>query len=294
MRKTNNQIDSVLFTPYVQFPRPSILKLGGNFIQETYALTKRLVLQAHRRPATLLAGLFQPLLWLVLFGALFQNAPIEVFSTSNSYRHFLTPGILVFTAFTGALNAGLPLMFDREFGFFNRLIVAPLISQLSIVMASALFISSIALLQTFIILLLATFLEKTIYWQSFLLITIVLGLLTTALTMFSISLSLILPGHIELLALIFIINLPLLFSSTALVPFSFMPTWLQIMASINPLSYTIETIRSLYVTTDLNWTSCVVKTIWGEFSLTSLIILMILFNLILGFFVTYSVNKKIK
>ena len=43
--------------------------------QETLALTRRLFLQLVRRPSTLVAGVLQPLIWLVLFGALFANAP---------------------------------------------------------------------------------------------------------------------------------------------------------------------------------------------------------------------------
>ena len=41
--------------------------------QETMALTKRLFLQLQRRPSTLVAGVLQPLIWLVLFGALFSR-----------------------------------------------------------------------------------------------------------------------------------------------------------------------------------------------------------------------------
>lgn len=36
--------------------------------QETLALTRRLFLQLFRRPSTLVAGILQPLIWLVLFG----------------------------------------------------------------------------------------------------------------------------------------------------------------------------------------------------------------------------------
>nr|YP_010336597.1 ABC-2 type transporter [Rhodospora sordida]UNJ15003.1 ABC-2 type transporter [Rhodospora sordida] len=294
MEESNNRAKNSFLIPFIKFTIPSILPLSSDFTQETRALTKRLIIQTKRRPATLIAGLFQPLLWLILFGALFQNAPIELFSISNSYRHFLTPGILVFTSFTGALNAGLPLMFDREFGFFNRLIVTPLVSRLSIVIASALFISSIALLQTFIILFIMMALEGSIGFNNFLLIAMILFLLTCALTMFSISASLVLPGHIELLALIFIINLPLLFASTALVPFSFMPMWLQIMASINPLSYAIETIRSIYFITDWTLATSVVQTIWGTCSLRKVISLLIALNLLLGVLVTSCVQSKIK
>ena len=115
----------------------------SELVQETSALTKRLFLQLARRPSTLVAGVLQPLIWLILFGALFANAPEGLLPGGMSYGRFLGAGVIVFTAFSGALNAGLPVMFDREFGFLNRLLVAPLRSRSSIVLASVLYLSLI-------------------------------------------------------------------------------------------------------------------------------------------------------
>ena len=116
--------------------------------QETLALTKRLFVQLQRRPSTLVAGVLQPLIWLILFGALFANAPDGLIPGGVSYGRFLGAGVIVFTAFSAALNAGLPVMFDREFGFLNRLLVAPLRSRYSIVLASVLYITSLSLVQS--------------------------------------------------------------------------------------------------------------------------------------------------
>ena len=119
--------------PDASSPIPVSEKSGlGEFIQETLALTKRLFIQLQRRPSTLIAGIVQPLMWLILFGALFQNAPQGLFGEGLSYGKFLGAGVLVFTVFAGALNAGLPVMFDREFGFLNRLLVAPLLGSPSL------------------------------------------------------------------------------------------------------------------------------------------------------------------
>lgn len=120
----------------------------GEIVQETLALTRRLFIQLQRRPSTLLAGIIQPVMWLILFGALFQNAPKGIFGNTTNYAQFFSAGIIVFTAFVGALNAGLPVMSDRKFGFLNRLLVAPLASRFSIVFASAIFIISQSLLQS--------------------------------------------------------------------------------------------------------------------------------------------------
>ena len=97
-------------------------------------------------------------------------------------------------------------------------------------------------------------------------------------TALSLGLAFALPGHIELLAVIFITNLPLLFASTALVPLSFMPTWLQVVASLNPLSYAIEPIRYLYLHTDWNFGSIVMQAPFGDISLGLAIGILLAFS----------------
>lgn len=215
--------------------------------QETLALTKRLFLQLARRPSTLVAGVLQPLIWLVLFGALFANAPAGLLPDGMSYGRFLGAGVIVFTAFSAALNAGLPLMFDREFGFLNRLLVAPLRSRFSIVLASVLYITSLSLLQSVAIMGTAALLGYG--WPGgagLALVLVTLLLLVFAVTALSLGLAFALPGHIELIAVIFVANLPLLFASTALAPISFMPPWLGWLAALNPLTFAIEPIRAAY------------------------------------------------
>ena len=215
--------------------------------QETLALTRRLFLQLLRRPSTLVAGILQPLIWLILFGALFANAPEGLLPGGMSYGRFLGAGVIVFTAFSGALNAGLPVMFDREFGFLNRLLVAPLRSRSSIVLASVIYITVLSLLQSLAIMLTAAVLGYGWPGAAGLLVVLVtLLLLVFAVTGLSLGLAFALPGHIELIAVIFVANLPLLFASTALAPISFMPTWLGWLAAVNPLTFAIEPIRAAY------------------------------------------------
>ncbi len=226
--------------------------LAAEFVQETFALTRRLFVQLQRRPSTLIAGIIQPLMWLLLFGALFENIPPGLFGESQNYGQFLGAGVIVFTAFAGALNAGLPVMFDREFGFLNRLLVAPLASRFSIVLASAIFIVVQSFIQTAFIVAAGTFLGAGLPgFGGLLAIALIVLLLVFGVTALSLGLAFAMPGHIELIAVIFVTNLPLLFASTALAPLSFMPTWLQVVASLNPLSYAIEPIRYLYL--HQNW-----------------------------------------
>ncbi|MEM7793175.1 MAG: ABC transporter permease [Cyanobacteria bacterium P01_C01_bin.118] len=266
----------------------------SEFIQEILALTKRLFIQLQRRPSTLAAGIIQPLMWLILFGALFQNVPQGLFGDNVNYGQFIGAGIIVFTAFGGALNAGLPVMFDREFGFLNRLLVAPLVSRFSIVIASALFIATMSLIQTAAIVVLSAFLGTGLPSISGLaLMVLIILMLVLGVTALSLGIAFALPGHIELIAVIFVANLPLLFASTALVPLSFMPRWLSTIASLNPLSYAIEPIRYLYLHNDWSLSSIVMQTAWGEISMGMTLILGVVFCVVsLG--ITYPlINRRI-
>ena len=261
--------------------------------QETMALTKRLFLQLQRRPSTLVAGVLQPLIWLVLFGALFSRAPEGLLPGGLSYGRFLGAGVIVFTAFSAALNAGLPVMFDREFGFLNRLLVAPLRSRSSIVLASVIYITTLSLVQSVAIMATAAVLGYG--WPGVAglgLVLLTLLLLVFAVTALSLGLAFALPGHIELIAVIFVANLPLLFASTALAPLAFMPPWLGWLAALNPLTFAIEPIRAAY-TGPLDLSQVLLEAPYG--SVTGYACLAVLMVLTLGLFLLIRplLNRKL-
>lgn len=250
-----------------------------DFVQETLALTKRLFIQLQRRPSTLMAGIIQPFMWLILFGALFSKAPSGLFGDDLSYAKFLAPGVIVFTAFSGALNAGLPVMFDREFGFLNRLLVAPLSTRYSIVAASTIYIIALSFIQTAVIIGASAFLGAGLPGIGGLsAIALIVFLIVLGVTALSLGLAFALPGHIELIAVIFVTNLPLLFASTALAPLNFMAGWLQVIACLNPLTYAIEPIRYIYQQGDWAINSIVMNTPWIEFSFGGVILVLLAFD----------------
>lgn len=274
----------------------SLGKESGAFaelFQEIVALTRRLFLQLVRRPSTLVAGILQPLIWLILFGALFSKAPQDLLPGGNGYGKFLGAGVIVFTAFSGALNAGLPVMFDREFGFLNRLLVAPLRSRSSIVFASVIYITVLSLLQSLAIMGTALFLGYG--WPGFTglwVVLVTLLLLVFAVTALSLGLAFALPGHIELIAVIFVVNLPLLFASTALAPLSYMPTWLGWLAALNPLTFAIEPIRAAYAG-PLDLSEILLKAPYGDLSGYECLSLLLVLTIGLFLLIRPMLNRKL-
>ena len=283
---TNSVLD--LSTPQ-QHQRSALSELA----QETGALTRRLFVQLQRRPSTLVAGILQPLIWLVLFGALFSRAPEGLLPGGMSYGRFLGAGVIVFTAISGALNAGQPVMFDREFGFVNRLLVAPLRSRSSIVLASVIYITTLSLVQSLAIMVTAAFLGYG--WPGaagLLLVLVTLLLLVFAVTALSLGLAFALPGHIELIAVIFVANLPLLFASTALAPLSFMPPWLGWLAALNPLTFAIEPIRAAYAG-PLDLSSVLLEAPYGSLTGTTCLLVLALLTAGLFLLIRPLLNRKL-
>nr|YP_009395450.1 hypothetical protein [Polysiphonia infestans]ARW64430.1 hypothetical protein [Polysiphonia infestans] len=218
--------------------------------QETKQILHRLYTQTSRRPSILLINIIQPLLWLLMFGALFQNAPIYLFENHRiEYKNFLNPGIIVFTAFSSSLNAGLTIIFDREFGFLNKILISPISNKTSIVYASILHTWIITMIQVMGIIAMTYNKEQNYYHVN--LPNLFVSIIITSTVIISISnisiySAFILPGHIEFIGLTTLfLNLPTLFTSTALAPLSFMPHWLQLICCINPLTYAIEIIRNI-------------------------------------------------
>jgi ABC-2 type transport system permease protein len=60
------------------------------------------------------------------------------------------------------------------------------------------------------------------------------------------------------------ITMPLFFASNAIYPINLMPTWLQIIAICNPLTYAVEGMRALLLTGDYStlWLDFLVPILW--------------------------------
>ena len=73
---------------------------------------------------------------------------------------------------------------------------------------------------------------------------LVLTLLAIGFACVFISVALAVENQETLFGLINLLNLPVMFASAALFPLSFMPTWLQSVAKVNPLTWAADACRT--------------------------------------------------
>jgi ABC-2 type transport system permease protein len=183
--------------------------------------------------------LILPAAWLIFVGL-----ALPVTFTGN-YLDFITPGILVMTMLASAMAGGTLLIFDKILGFLNKFLALPSPRE-SILFGKILFITIRGVIQSTIILVVATLIGATILapaqYGMIYLILVLFGLVISGLAT---TVALYVEDHDSYAAFNTLITMPLFFTSSALMPYSVMPPWLRAIASVNPLSFAIDAIRSV-------------------------------------------------
>jgi len=198
-------------------------------------------------PSELLLRAVQPALWLIVFGVVFST--IHAIPTGSlSYLQFLTPGILAQSVLFIAIFYGIASIRERELGIVTKFLVSPT-PRVILVGGRALAASARGLSQAVIVFLLALALGVDLNLNPLdvlgVLFVVILGSALFA------SLSMIIASIVRtqerFLGIGQLMTMPLFFASNAIYPISIMPTWLQVFAYGNPLTYLVEALRSLMI-----------------------------------------------
>jgi ABC-2 type transport system permease protein len=183
--------------------------------------------------------LVMPAAWLIFVGL-----ALPVRFTGN-YLDFITPGILVMTMLASSLQGGSLLMFDKILGFLNKFLALPSPRE-NILFGKILFITIRGVIQATVILLIAILIGATILspvqYAMIYVILILFGILFSGLAT---TIALYIEDHDSYAAVNTLISMPLFFTSSALMPYSVMPSWMRPIAMVNPLSFAIDAIRSV-------------------------------------------------
>jgi ABC-2 type transport system permease protein len=190
-------------------------------------LTPRSLRTLIRQPAFAVATLVQPIIWLLLFGALFQSVvEIPGFESGVTYLEFLTPGVIVMTALFSSGWAGTVYIEDMNRGVMDRLLASP-VRRGAMMVGTLAYQGVTTIVQTITVLVIAV-----IAGASFpggaegVLITIVAAvLISVIMASLSNALALLLRQQEALIGISQFIVLPLQFLSSAIMDTSLAPQW---------------------------------------------------------------------
>ena len=247
-----------------QAPLRPIPRMDRGPFHGLWALTHRDLRKWYSNRIQLVIALIQPIIWMGVFGkalnfgsfitssgasaATASQVLLATFGTTSYFSYLACGQFASIVLFTSAFS-GMSVVFDRRFGFMNKALSTP-VGRGTIVLSKIFQSIGRSMVQSVIILAIA----------------IVLGLDTAHLSVPGIAgaftvvffMGMGLSALYTLLALrssdwqtqmaiINLLNLPLVFASNSILPVKIMPQWLQYVVRVNPVSYANDAIRQLLI-----------------------------------------------
>ena len=221
---------------------------------DTWVLFVRSIKKLVRTPILLFFALVQPIIFLVLFTQLFSSVgPLfsraAGYGAGITYTSFATAGIVLQNGFSSALQSGTSVVDDLTSGFLEKELVTP-VNRAAILLGRLLSDAFRVVVQSAIILVLAFALGAEISTgiAGVLMIFVVVAFFGLAWSGISLAIGLRTKSSETVFGLGGLLTFPLLFMSTALVPTSLMPGWMQTVSNFNPISYAVNAVRALTLT----------------------------------------------
>lgn len=220
--------------------------------RKSYVLAEMEIRKLLHDPTELITRAIQPILWLGIFGEALSKTH-AIATQGVTYLQFITPGILTQSVTFVAIFYGLSIIWERDLGLLQKLLVTPT-PRIALVWGKMLSAGFRGLSQAFIIFLFSLILQIQLR-ISFVSIVGVIAIVMLGAGFFS-GLSMIIASIVKtrerFMGIGQVITLPLFFASNAIYPIAIMPPWLQIVATVNPLTYMVDGLRALMVSGDLS------------------------------------------
>jgi ABC-2 type transport system permease protein len=168
----------------------------------------------------------------------------------TDYFSYMSVGMISFIVMFTTMFSGMSIVWDRRLGFLNKVLSTP-VSRGAIIFSKVLNASLRSMFQATIILALAVIfglqVSSTFSVVNILGIYAAVFLLCVGLSSVFLAVALRSTKWETQMAIVNLINLPLMFASNAFFPISQMPDWIQAIAHVNPISYLTDATRQLTV-----------------------------------------------
>jgi ABC-2 type transport system permease protein len=222
-------------------------------LRHTWQVAVRYIRMLLRQPAWVGISLVQPVIWLLLFGALFKRTADIPGFTSGSYIEFLAPGVVVMLAVSSAGWVGMGFIDDINRGTMDRLLVSPIwrgALNLGSVTQSVLSIAVQSVIVIGLSMAVGARFDNGV--AGLVVLVAVAGLLGAVFASLSNGVAVLTRQRETLIGIVTMVTLPLTFLSSALMQRSLLPGWIQWIAKFNPVNWAAQAGRSA-ATSNADW-----------------------------------------
>ncbi len=214
-------------------------------LSDALTVTKRNIISYTRIPEALFFSTVQPIMFVLLFVYVFGGA---IHVTGTSYVNYLMPGIFVQTVCFGSVQTSIGLAEDLQKGLIERFRALPMAR--SAVLAGR---TTADLCRNVLTVVIITVVGLIVGFRPTTgVLAYLAGILVILLFAYAISwgfavIGLSAPNSEVAQVISFPLLFPLTFASSAFVPVSSMPGWLQGFATYQPVSVTVSACRALMI-----------------------------------------------
>ena len=214
-------------------------------LEQSAAMSARALRVLIRQPVFVVITLVQPLLWLLLFSALFKHVVDLPGFATGSYIDYLTPGIVVMSAVFSAGWNGMGMLEDLNRGVLDRFLTTPA-RRGPLVAGPMLQAVIVALIQSVVIVALGAVAGASFAGGvgGVAVLFVSACLLAAGFAGLSNALSLVTRQEESLIGAVQMLALPLTFLSTVFMAQALLPGWIADVAKANPVNWAIEASRS--------------------------------------------------
>ncbi|HZM74480.1 MAG TPA: ABC transporter permease [Candidatus Limnocylindrales bacterium] len=214
--------------------------------RDIWLVFQRHMLLLWRTPMLIILGIAQPVVYLVLFAPLLQEALVTLGAQSmtDAYR-FYVPGMLVALAMATGLYAGFSLLNEMASGVIERTRVTA-ISRSAMMIGRALRDIVVVIIQSILLTILSIPLGLAVYIVNLLIAYSMLALINFCCAALSYSIALKVSGPAVLGQVINNVAQPVMLLSGTLLPIALAPVWLRSASAWNPFTWAVDGMRSLF------------------------------------------------
>lgn len=203
----------------------------------------REVLVYWRDKMRVVSALIMPILLLVIFGEGLGNS-IGALAPGIDYRQFIFPGMVAMTVLMTSVFSGVSIIWDRQFGFLREMLVAP-ISRTAIAAGKVLGGATIAVFQGIVMFVFAPVLGVSLSLVVMLKLIGILAVMAVTMTSAGIALGSRLKSVESFQMVSNLTIMPAMFLSGIFFPVNNVPTWMEVLVKLNPVTYAVAPIRSV-------------------------------------------------
>jgi ABC-2 type transport system permease protein len=214
-------------------------------IRTIYILWLRQLKRYARSRSRIIGSLGQPLLFLVALG--YGLGPIFQKAGQGNYLEFLAPGVIAMGILFTSIFSGMEIIWDKQFGFLKETLVAP-VSRLNIMIGRTLGGATVATLQGIIVFLISLAVGFRPTNIAFLPVAfLVMALIALFFTAMGTAIASLLEDMQGFQMIMNFLVMPIFFLSGALFPLTGLPSSIDIIARLNPLTYGVDGLRGALV-----------------------------------------------